>query len=163
MVFNAFVKEVIQTQRSNLTDNSDEQAWAERMQDHRNDQAYFKTPQGQADLQRMQKLNQELGGNISNPNKQADDLSRQIAQKAQSDPNYIGSAQYQQDLGKEQMLSESSKDLNLKPPTAYTPLTGVLNIEGYFNAGNVMPLELTKESSAGGSLHAIIKISVIKG
>jgi hypothetical protein len=163
LFFNAFVNETIQTMKSNLADMSDQKAWAERMQAHRNDPAYFKTAQGKADLQRMQKLRQELGGNISNPDKNADDLSRQIAQKAQSDPNYLGSAEYQQDLGKQQMLSASKKNSGLNTPSANTRLSGELNIEGKFYSGGSEPLEMTKESTSEGALHATIKISVTKG
>ena len=141
LFFNAFIKDEIQTQKSNVADAEDQKAWAERMQAHRGDPAYFKTAQGQADVQRMQKLQQELGGNISNPDPQAQQLAQQIAQKAQQDPNYIGSAQYQHDLGKQQMLSQANKDMGGKTPMAKTPLSGALNVEGSFNAGSTTPLE----------------------
>jgi hypothetical protein len=163
LFFNAFIKDEMQTQRSNIADGEDQQAWAERMQAHRGDPAYFKTAQGQADVQRMQKLQQELGGNISNPDLPAQQLAQQMAQKAKQDPNYIGSAQYQQDLGKQQMLSQANKDMGGKTPMAKTPLSGVLNVEGSFNAGGTTPLEMTKESTTGGALHGEIKIQVVKG
>ncbi len=89
LFFNAFVKDEMQTQRSNIADAEDQKAWAERMQAHRNDPAYFKTPQGQADVKRMQKLRQELGSNIDNPDHQAEQLAQQIAQKAHQDLNIL--------------------------------------------------------------------------
>lgn len=163
LFFNAFIKDEIQTQKNNIADAEDQKAWAERMQAHRNDPAYFKTPQGQADVKRMQKLQQELGGNISDPNPQAQQVAQQIAQKAKQDPGYIGSAQYQRDLGKEEMLNQANKDEDGKMPMAKTPLSGALNVEGSFNAGNSTPLEVTKESTTGGALHGEIKIRIIKG
>jgi hypothetical protein len=163
LFFNAFIKDEIQTLRNNVADANDQKAWAERMQAHKNDPAYFKTAQGQADVQRMQKLQQELGGNISNPNGQAQQLAQQIAQKAQQDPNYAGSAQYQKDLGREEMLNQAYKDEGGKAPMAKTPLTGTINMEGSFKAGVNTPLEITKESTTGGALHGEIKIQVVKG
>ncbi len=163
LFFNAFIKDEIQTQKSNLADAEDQKAWAERMEAHRHDPAYFKTPQGQADVKRMQKLQQELGGNISNPDPQAEKLAQQIAQKAQQDPAYLGSDQYQKDLGKEQMLSQANRDMGGKTPMAKTPLSGALNVEGSFNASSGTPLEITKESTTGGALHGEIKIRIVKG
>jgi hypothetical protein len=163
LFFNAFIKDEIQTQQTNLTDEQDEEAWARRMQAHQGDPAYFKTTQGKADVERMQKLQQELGGNISNQDPKSKQLAAQIAQKAQQDPNYIGSAQYQQDLGKMQMLKASNEGLGENAPTANTPLMGVLNIDGSFNVSGNTVFEITKESTAGGALHAQIKIKIVRG
>jgi hypothetical protein len=163
LFFNAFIKDEIQTQQTNLTDEQDEEAWAKRMQAHQGDPAYFKTTQGKADVERMQKLQQELGGNISNQDPKSKQLAAQIAQKAQQDPNYIGSAQYQQDLGKMQMLKASNEGLGENAPTANTPLMGVLNIDGSFNVSGNTVFEITKESTAGGALHAQIKIKIVRG
>ncbi len=163
LFFNAFIKDVIQTQQSNVTDEKDEEAWARRMQAHQGDAAYFKTAQGKADVERMQKLQQELGGNISNQDPKSKQLAAQISQKVQQDPNYLGSVQYQRDLGKMEMLKASNEGLGEGAPTANTPLSGVLNIDGSFNASGSTVLEITKESTTGGALHAQIKIKVVKG
>ncbi len=163
LFFNAFIKDVIQTQQTNVTDDQDEIAWARRMQAHQGDPAYFKTTQGKADVERMQKLQQELGGNISNQDPMSKQLAAQIAQKTQQDPNYLGSVQYQKDLGKMEMLNAANQGLGENAPAANTPLSGVLNIDGSFNASGSAVLEITKESTTGGALHAQIKIKVVKG
>ena len=57
----------------------------------RSDAAYFKTAQGKADVERMQKLQQELGGNISNQDPKSKQLAAQeLVKRSQQDlQNYI--------------------------------------------------------------------------
>jgi hypothetical protein len=162
LFFNVFIKEFLLTDKKNIADAADEKAWADRMQAHKGDPAYFKTVQGQQDIQRLQKLQQEMGSTVNNPDVQAQQLAQQISQKAQQDPGYMGSAQYQKDIGREELLAQGNKGTGGQTPTSNVRMHGLLNIEGNFNAASSTPLEMTKESSSGG-FQAEIKVKVVKG
>lgn len=161
LFFNAFIHEFLQTDKTNIADAQDEKEWAERMQAHQGDPAYFKSAQGQADMQRLQKLQQEMGSSVNNPDVQAQQLAQQISQKAQQDPNYMGSAQYKKDIGREELLAQGNKDTGGATPSSDVRMHGVLNIEGTFQAASSTPLEMTKQASSGG-FQAEIKVKAVK-
>jgi hypothetical protein len=55
--------QVIQNASTNIANSSDLIDFSKRMMAHQNDQSYFKTAQGKADLQRMQAMQKQLGNN----------------------------------------------------------------------------------------------------
>lgn len=152
----------IQNANQNIANSQDQMAFAKRMQAHMNDPNYFKTAQGKADLQRMQSMNQQIGGNIVNSSSTTKNIDADIAQKAKNDPNYVGSAQFQSDIGKSKLSSIADKGIYQKDAMAQVaPGTATTRIEGSFNAKSGTAFTGNLESSVG-PMNTSIKITVEK-
>mgnify|MGYP001552184701 FL=1 len=132
------------------------------MQAHENDPAYFKTAQGKKDMQQMQARQQQIGGNVKNEGSNTAAIRQAMAKKMKDDPNYAGSAEFHQDLGKLQMNSVADKTLSGKPAMAeVSPGKAAIRIEGAFNSKDDEVFSGSMENSTG-PINTTIKIKVEK-
>jgi len=146
----------------NISNAEDQMAFAKRMQAHTNDPNYFKTAQGKKDMQQMQLLQQQVGGNVVNKSSTTKDINAEIAQKIKNDPNYAGSAQFHRDMGKLQLSSIADKDLYQKSAMAeVSPGTAMVRIEGDFDANSSEAFNESVEKSIG-PMTTSVKITVEK-
>lgn len=153
---------IMQNVNQNITNAKDKMAFAQRLQAHENDPAYFKTAQGKADLQRAQASYQQLGGNITNTSDATKNSDAEIARKIKNNPGYAGSKQFQQDMAKANLNRVTDENIYQKPAMAQvTAGTAVIRIEGVFNAKGDANFQANKEASLS-SLHSIVKISIRK-
>jgi|GEM_PF-2509152 len=146
----------------NISNAQDQIAFAKRMQAHMNDSNYFKTAQGKKDMQQMQLLQQQVGGNVVNKSSTTKNINAEIAQKIKDDPNYAGSDQFHQDMGKLQLSSIADKDLYQKSAMAeVSPGTAMVRIEGDFDTNSTEAFNESLQKSIG-SMTTSVKITVEK-
>lgn len=152
----------IKNTNQNIAGAQQQMAWAKRLQAHQNDPAYFKTVQGKKDMQQMQTLQQQIGGNIKNEGGNTTAIRQAMAKKMKDDPQYAGSAQFHQDLGKLQMNSIADKSISGKPAMAeVSPGTARVRIAGTFDAKSDEAFSESLEN-ATGPVHTTIKVKVEK-
>ncbi len=152
----------IQNANQNISNAQDQIAFAKRMQSHMNDPAYFKTAQGISDMKKMQAFQQQIGGNIANTSSTTKNIEAEITKKIKDDPNYVGSDQFQSDIGKSHLSSIADNDIYQKPAMAQvTPGAGTVRIEGSFEPKSMEAFNGTLKGSEG-PVQVTINIKVEK-
>jgi len=152
----------MQNAQKNISNAKNQMAFAKQSEAHMHDPNYFKTKQGQADLQKAMSLQQQIGGNIANISNQTKQMSADISNKVMNDSGYAGSKQFNQDLGKEQMSELGDEEATGNAAMAQVvPGAAIIRNEGNFFLDSVQSFNESKEASIGG-VQTSIKIKVEK-
>lgn len=149
----------------NMTNTDEMKVMADRLQAHENDPAYFRTKQGQEDLQKIMTLRGKVGGNISNMDDETKSMNRKIDNNYTNKPNYAGSKKMRSDITNVNKYEKASKIINNGDPMAQvTPGAALLRIEGNFNpkASEAFYRELKGSSLGGGEQTSVFKITIVK-
>lgn len=156
-------REVItQNFHQNISNELSQEVFVKRLQAHMRDPNYFKTPQGKADLQKEMAFQKQLGGNIANISDRTKQMNAQTDSKITNNPNYAGSKQFNQDLGKERMSVASDQFATLNPAIAkITPGYGTVRIKGNFNPKSTQSFT-GEEKGAVGGVNVSLSIKVEK-
>jgi hypothetical protein len=161
--FASNINTTMQNTNRNIASAQQKMEWAKRMQAHQNDPAYFKTAQGKKDMEQMQALQQQLGGNIKNEGSNTTAIRQAMTKKMEKDPNYAGSAQFYQDRAKLRMNSDADKTLGggKHAMAEVAPGTARLRIEGTFDTTSDEAFSESMENNTG-PMNTTIKIKVEK-
>lgn len=160
------IRETIDNAHRNMSGSEDMKDMALRMQAHEKDPNYFKTKQGEADLQKLMALRQKIGGIITNTSTKTKNINAKINDQYANNPDYINSKAFKAD--REEAMDSKGEDAFRTQGQAtvaeVTPEGALLRIEGKFNSNNSQAFlqEVKGTSIGGGEQTATFKIKVEK-
>lgn len=155
-------KLAIQNANQNISNAQDKMDFAKQLQAHLNDPNYFKTQQGQADLQKAMSMQEQMGGNIGNISDQTKQIDAEITNKTMNDQGYAGSKQFNHDLGKEELSKIGDEGITGNAAMAQVvPGSAAVRIEGNFNPKSTDAFSESMDKTTG-DVHTTIKINVEK-